>query len=68
MKSRLIEQDNDISNGKEDIEWLVLWIVDDKALIVSKYALDVQPYSTYTDTDCTWKTCSLWEWLNSTFD
>jgi len=61
------EQDNDISNGKEDIEWLVLWIVDDKALIVSKYALDVQPYSTYTDADCTWKTCSLWEWLNSTF-
>lgn len=33
------EQDNDTSNGKEDIEWLVLEVKDGKALLISKYAL-----------------------------
>lgn len=33
------EQDNDLENGKEDIEWLVLDVKDDKVLLISKYAL-----------------------------
>lgn len=61
------EQDNDTSNGKEDIKWLVLEVVDGKALVVSKYALDAQPYNIEAVSDCTWETCSLREWLNSTF-
>ena len=61
------EQDNDIANGKEDIEWLVLAVEDGKALLISKYALDVQPYNIYRNVDCKWETCSLREWLNSTF-
>lgn len=61
------EQDNDTSNGKEDIEWLVLEVVDGKALVVSKYALDAQPYNIEAVSDCTWEACSLREWLNSTF-
>ena len=40
------EQDNDESNGTEDIEWLVLAREDNKALLISKYALDVQPLFT----------------------
>lgn len=61
------EQDNDKSNGKEDIEWLVLDVIDGKALIISKYALDAQPYDIDVVSDCTWETCSLREWLNNTF-
>ena len=60
------EQDNDTSNGKEDIEWLVLDIYGDHALVISKYALDCQEYNTIT-TNTTWETCSLRKWLNDTF-
>lgn len=58
------EQDNNTSNGKEDVEWLVLEIKDGKALVISKYALVCKPYS-YTDV--TWETCSLRKWLNNDF-
>lgn len=60
------EQDNNTSNGKEEIEWIVLAVDGDKALILSKYALDCQRYnSTYRDT--TWEKCSLRSWLNGAF-
>lgn len=60
------EQDNDTSNGKEDVEWLVLEVKDGKALVISKYALDCKPYNT-SDTDVTWETCTLRKWLNNDF-
>ncbi len=60
------EQDNDISNGSEDIEWLVLAKEDGRALVISKYALDCQQYNTL-QTHSTWETCSLRKWLNETF-
>ncbi len=60
------EQDNDESNGPEDIEWQVLDIKDGKMLVISKYALDCQPYNTEL-TDVTWETCTLRNWLNNTF-
>ena len=60
------EQDNNSSNGKEDIEWKVLDTKDGKALVISRYGLDCQPYNT-EDEDVTWKTCSLRNWLNETF-
>ena len=60
------EQDNNTSNRKEPIEWLVLDVQDGKALLVSKYALDCQPYNT-TYTGVTWSTCTLRTWLNNTF-
>ncbi len=34
------EQDNNLSNGKEEIEWIVLAKENRKALLISKYALD----------------------------
>lgn len=40
------EQDNDASNGKEAIEWLVLEVQNGKILIISKYGLDCRPYNT----------------------
>ena len=60
------EQDNNTSNGKEEIEWIVLAKEDDKVLVISKYALDCQQYNT-SQTDVTWATCSLRTWLNGTF-
>ena len=60
------EQDNNTSNGKEDVEWLVLEIKDGKALVISKYALDGKPYNP-SYTDVTWETCTLRKWLNNDF-
>lgn len=60
------EQDNNTSNGKEEVEWIILAREDNKALLISKYALDCQPYnSSYASV--TWETCSLRKWLNGTF-
>ncbi len=60
------EQDNNTSNGKEDVEWLVLEVKDGKALVISKYALDCKPYDT-SGTGVTWETCTLRRWLNNDF-
>lgn len=60
------EQDNDVSNGKEEIEWQVLAKEDNKALIISKYALDCVQYNSEWE-DVTWETCTLRKWLNETF-
>ena len=60
------EQDNDESNGAEAIEWLVLDKEGDKLLVISKYALDCQPYNT-DYTDVTWESCTLRTWLNDDF-
>jgi len=66
IKFGFYEQDNNTSNGKEEIEWKVLAVDGNKALVISQYALDCQKYnSTYTDT--TWEKCSLRTWLNGTF-
>ena len=60
------EQDNDKSNGKEDIEWLVLAKKDGKILVVSKYVLDFKEYNSEWVTS-TWESCTLRQWLNSRF-
>ena len=60
------EQDNNLSNGKEDIEWDVLAKEDNRVLLISKYALDCKQYNTER-TDITWETCSLRKWLDGTF-
>lgn len=66
VKFGAYEQDNNTSNGKEEIEWEVLAIENKKALIVSKYALDCKAYNTDL-VDTTWENCSLRSWLNGTF-
>jgi len=60
------EQDNVKDNGKEDIEWLVLTVDGDKALLISKYALDAKAYHE-SDVAITWKDCTLRTWLNNNF-
>lgn len=60
------EQDNNSSNGKESIEWIVLANEGNQSLLISRYALDCQRYNTEYK-DVTWETCSLRPWLNGTF-
>ena len=60
------EQDNNFSNGQEDIEWIVLAKEGNQILVISKYALDCQQYNA-SRTGVTWETCSLRTWLNGTF-
>ena len=60
------EQDNNTTNGKEDVEWLVLEVKDGKALVISKYALDCKPYN-MAHVDITWEDCTLRQWLNDDF-
>lgn len=64
------EHDGDAANGKEPIEWLVLARDGDKALLLSKYALDHQSFMPFYEPvtePFTWESCSLRQWLNSTF-
>lgn len=67
IKFGAYEQDNNTSNGKEDVEWLVLEVKDGKALVISKYALDCQPYYHIRYVNVTWETCTLRRWLNNDF-
>lgn len=60
------EQDKNKSNGKEDIEWIALDIKDGRALLITRYALDCQPYNE-EGMDVTWEDCTLRNWLNEDF-
>lgn len=60
------EQDNKTSNGKENIEWLVLAKEKNRVLVISDKALDYQKYNS-SETSVTWETCTLRKWLNNDF-
>lgn len=62
----VFEQDNKISNGKEPILWRVLEVTEDSALLLSEYGLICKNINETFD-DFTWETCSLRNWLNTTF-
>lgn len=61
------EQDNDLSNGKEPIEWIVLDKNDTSALLISKMALDCKKYNVWREENVNWENCSLRTWLNNNF-
>lgn len=60
------EQDNKKSNGKEEIEWIVLAHDGKRALLTSKYGLDVKRYHEKNE-PITWEECTLRSWLNTEF-
>ncbi|MBQ4639057.1 MAG: hypothetical protein IJB69_00900 [Clostridia bacterium] len=60
------EQDNNKGNGPEAIEWRVLAVEGNKALVISDKVLD-QKYYHPKQTAVTWETCWLREWLNNDF-
>ena len=51
---------------KSPIEWQVLEICDNKALLVSRYGLDCRPYH-HEYVNMTWEECDLRDWLNNDF-
>lgn len=56
------EQDNDFTNGKEPIEWIILDNQDGNIYMLSKYVLDAQAFNIKETNDC-----SLDDWLNEIF-
>lgn len=57
------EQDGNIENGPEPLEWIVLAKEGGKAFVVSKYALTYLPYNV-DDVVCLWEDSYVREWLN----
>ncbi|MBP5222456.1 MAG: zf-HC2 domain-containing protein, partial [Lachnospiraceae bacterium] len=60
------EQDGDLTNGPEDIVWIVLTNRNHQLLAISKYGLDHKPYHE-EDVPVTWENCTLRQWLNTDF-
>lgn len=60
------EQDNDLANGSEFIEWQVLTVQNDRALVISRYGLDVKSYIEMAY-GSTWESGTLRSWLNDYF-
>ena len=54
------------SGDKKPIEWIVVKREENKALLLSKYVLDAQPYNKKYG-DVTWETSDIRRWLNSDF-
>jgi len=52
---------------KTPIEWLVLENDGETALLISRYALDCQPYHATKWENTTWEKCTLRKWLNNEF-
>lgn len=59
------EQNNNTLE-KEDIEWQILEVSEDRILVVSRYALDCKKYHE-VDEYITWEGCTLRSWLNNEF-
>ena len=54
------------SGNEKPIEWEVLDVDGDKALLVSRYIIDCLPYNEER-AGVSWETCSLRKWLNDEF-
>lgn len=66
IKYGAYEQDGNKSNGKEDIEWLILEIKEGNALVISNLILDSKKYNNDFNA-ITWEYSSLRNWLNNDF-
>lgn len=61
------EQDGDILNGKEPIEWRVLEVEGDRAYVVSEKALDAHAFNEDADDGNDWNSSDLKAWLEEDF-
>ncbi len=61
------EQDGNLFNGSEPVEWEILVENDDSFLIISRFILACQPYYKESDWDGTWENSSLRNWMNKDF-
>ncbi len=64
VKFGAYEQDNNVSNGCEAIEWIVVDIEDNKALLLTKYIIDNKPFNESDIEDVTWENSTIRKWLN----
>lgn len=60
------EQDNDLNNGKEDIEWIVLDSWDNQLLLLSKYCLETVIFYPKR-VPMYWGKSDLRQWMNGEF-
>ena len=60
------EQDNNLKNGSEPIQWRVYLDNGDSVRLISVYSLDCQQYNT-RDTAMNWENSTLRAWLNDAF-
>ena len=64
------EQDNNLENGPEFIEWIVLDVEEERALLISKYGLDALQFhnkETSWGNPVNWRMSSIRKWLNQEF-
>lgn len=61
------EQNNNYSDGNENIEWVVIDKQEDKIMVVSKYIIAGQPFNTTNEGHISWENCTLRKWLNNDF-
>jgi len=60
------EQDGDLSNGTEEVQWTVLDVQQNKLLLLSKYGLDCRVFHS-NDSISSWSDSDLRAWLNQDF-
>lgn len=65
----MYEQDNDLGNGAESIEWIIVDKDEQNVKLAAKYVLDTKPYHDSVENagKVTWETCSIRQWLNEAF-
>ena len=61
------EQDGNLENGAEPIEWRVLSVKDDRAMLIAEKILDCKPFHETGWVSVDWETCTLRTWLNEDF-
>lgn len=60
------EQDNNLENGKEAIDWIVLEVQDDQAFVLSEKCLDARIFSETREMS-EWTDSNIRNWLNGDF-
>ncbi len=60
------EQDGKSNNGAESIEWIVLDIQENQALVISRFVLDARPFN-INDASISWQGSDIRTWLNNNF-
>ena len=61
------EQDGNVSNGEEPIEWRVLEVEGDRAYVVSEKGLDAHAFNEDVDDGNDWNSSDLKAWLEEDF-
>ena len=61
------EQDNNLENGPEDLQWLILEKDGDEAVMISRYGLQYMKFTEHWDSEAVWVDSPVRAWLNTSF-